>query len=120
MAIVSFYIKSVIAKQFEGSRIKRMCIFHVLTVRGLPGSEGDSASRMGLPGNAEAPLAMCLHVTMMLECHLEFFSRVLLLTNDNKSTFISLHKVQNKNPWSGSKPTGYLSSATILGICGPD
>ena len=46
-----------IAKQFEYSRIKRMCIFHMLTVRGLVGSEGASAPCMGLPGNAEAPLA---------------------------------------------------------------
>ena len=36
----------IIAKQFEDSRIKRMCIFHVLTVRGLPGSEGASAPCM--------------------------------------------------------------------------
>ena len=47
--------KSIIAKQFEYSRIKRMCIFHVLTVRGLSGSEEASALCMGLPGIAEAP-----------------------------------------------------------------
>ena len=54
-----FYINSddFIAKQVEYSRIKRMCIFHELTVRGLPGSEAASAPCMGLPGNAEAPLA---------------------------------------------------------------
>ena len=56
-----FLTKSIIAKQFEGSRIKRMCIFHVPTVRGLPGSEGTSAPCMGLPSNAEAPLAMRLY-----------------------------------------------------------
>ena len=39
---VFFLIKSIIAKQFDGSRINRMCIFHVLTVRGFPGSEGAS------------------------------------------------------------------------------
>ena len=52
LGLLSFecFIKSVIAKQCEGSRIKRMCIFHVLMVRGLPGSEG-------LLGNVEAPLA---------------------------------------------------------------
>ena len=50
-----FFIKSIIAKQFEGSQIKRMCIFHVLTVRGLSGREGASVSCMGLLGNAEAP-----------------------------------------------------------------
>ena len=40
-----------------------MCIFHVLTVRGLPGSEGASAPCMGLPGKAEVPLAtrLCTH-----------------------------------------------------------
>ena len=32
-----------------------MCIFHVLTVRGLPGSEGATAPCMGLPGNGYAP-----------------------------------------------------------------
>ena len=37
-----------------------MCIFHVLTVRGLSGSEGASAPCMGLPGNAKALLATCL------------------------------------------------------------
>ena len=37
-----------------------MCIFHVQTVRGLPGSEGASTPCMGLPGNVEAPLAMRL------------------------------------------------------------
>ena len=41
-----------------------MCIFHVLTVRGLSGSEGASASCMGLPGNAEAPLAMRLSMVI--------------------------------------------------------
>ena len=43
-----------------------MCIFHVLTVRGLSGSEGASTPCMGLPGNAEAPLAMrlCLHIAL--------------------------------------------------------
>ena len=50
-----------IAKQVEYSRIKRMCIFHMLTVRGLAGSEGASAPCMGLPGNAEAPLATHLN-----------------------------------------------------------
>ena len=40
-----FFTKSIIAKQFEGSRIKRMCIFHVLTVRGLHGREGASSAR---------------------------------------------------------------------------
>ena len=44
-----------IAKQVEYSRIKRIYIFHVLTVRGLAGSEGASAPCMGLPGNAKAP-----------------------------------------------------------------
>ena len=34
-----------------------MCIFHVLTVRGLPGNEGASSPCMGFPGNAEALLA---------------------------------------------------------------
>ena len=52
-----FFTKSIIAKQFEGSRIKCMCIFHVLTVRGLPGSEEASVPCMGLVGNAKAPLA---------------------------------------------------------------
>ena len=32
--ILIFFAKSIIAKQFEYSRIKHMCIFHVLTVRG--------------------------------------------------------------------------------------
>ena len=35
-----FVAKSIIAKKFEYSQIKRMCIFHVLTVRRLSGSEG--------------------------------------------------------------------------------
>ena len=52
--IFFFFAKSIIAKQFEDSRIKHMCIFHMLTVRGLP-SEGASVPSMGLPGNAEAP-----------------------------------------------------------------
>ena len=52
-----FFTKSIIAKRFEGSRIKCLCIFHVLMVRGLPGSEGASVPCMGLPGNVEAPLA---------------------------------------------------------------
>ena len=38
-----------------------MYIFHMLTVRGLPGSEGASASCMGLPGNMEAPLPTRLY-----------------------------------------------------------
>ena len=44
-----YFAKSIIAKQFEDSRIKRMCIFHVLTVRGLPRSEGASTLCMRLP-----------------------------------------------------------------------
>ena len=44
-----FFTKNIIAKQFEGSRVKCMWIFHVLTDRGLP-------------GNAEAPLATRLHI----------------------------------------------------------
>ena len=39
-----------------------MCIFHVLMVMGLPGSEGASALCMALPGNAEAPLATRLSI----------------------------------------------------------
>ena len=57
VAIFRLNSDNFIAKQVEYSRIKRMCIFHVLTVRGLAGSEGASAPCMGLPGNAEAPLA---------------------------------------------------------------
>ena len=45
MVLMLFFAKSIIAKQFEYSRIKRMCIFHVLTVKGLRGSR---AAR-GLP-----------------------------------------------------------------------
>ena len=58
MALMPFFTKNIITKQFEGSQIKRMWIFHVLTDRGLPGSEG-------LSGNAEAPLATRLHI----HCH---------------------------------------------------
>ena len=68
MCCCCFLIKSIIAKQFEGSRIKRMCIFHVLTVRGLPGSEGASASCMGLPGNTEAPYTTRLISLLYLMC----------------------------------------------------
>ena len=52
MVLNVFFAKSIIAKRFEYSWIKRMCIFHVLTVRGLSGSEGASVPCMGLPGNA--------------------------------------------------------------------
>ena len=45
-----------------------MCIFHVLMVRGLPGSEGASAPCIGLPGNAEVPLATCLSSVGCVEC----------------------------------------------------
>ena len=45
MALMFF--KSIIAKQFEGSWIKHMCTFHVLKVRGFPGSEGASVLCMG-------------------------------------------------------------------------
>ena len=55
MDLMCFFTKSITVKQFEGSRIKRMCIFRMLTVRGLPGSEGASASCTGLPGNAMPP-----------------------------------------------------------------
>ena len=57
MTLMCLFTKSIIAKLFEGSWIKRMCIFHVLMVRGLPGSVGASVSCMGHPGNTEAPLA---------------------------------------------------------------
>ena len=56
-----FFTKSIIAKQFKGSRIKCMCIFHVLTVRGLPGSEGASTSCMWLLGNAPV-WTICFHM----------------------------------------------------------
>ena len=58
-----FFCKKYYSKQFEYSWIKRMCIFHVLTVRGLSGSEGASMPCMGLPGNAEAPLVTRLLIT---------------------------------------------------------
>ena len=57
---MGFFAKRIIAKQSEYSWIKCICIFHVLTVRGLSGNKGASAPCMGLPGNAEAPLATCL------------------------------------------------------------
>ena len=43
MVLMCFFLdKIIIAKQFEYSQIidKHMCIFHVLTFRGLSGSEG--------------------------------------------------------------------------------
>ena len=67
MVLMGFFANSIITKQFEYSQIKRMCIFHVLTVRGLSDSKGGSVPCMGLPSNAEAPLAMYLqlHVEIM-------------------------------------------------------
>ena len=49
------FTKSIIAKQFEGSRIKCMCIFHVLMVRGALGQRGGFRAARGLPGNADTP-----------------------------------------------------------------
>ena len=58
-----FFTKSIIRKQFEYSRIKRLCIFHVTTVRGLSGSGqregfyavyGASGQRGSPPGYAPA------------------------------------------------------------------
>ena len=69
MALMLFFTKSIIAKQFEGSQIMHMCIFHVLRVRGLPGSKGASVPCMGLPGNAEAPLVTRLGRYILYSSH---------------------------------------------------
>ena len=54
MVFIFVVAKSIIAKQFEHSRINRMCIFHVLTVKGLPSSKGASGRHGSPPGYALA------------------------------------------------------------------
>ena len=53
MALMFF--KSIIAKQFEGSWIKHMCIFHVLKVRGVPGQRGGFCAVYGVLGQCGSP-----------------------------------------------------------------
>ena len=59
-----------------------MCIFHVLTVRGLSGSKGASAQCMGLLGNAEAPLATrLLLISSVISTSLSHLSQYVTLYN---------------------------------------
>ena len=50
-------------------------------------------------------------IYMMLECNLEFSFACKCLQD---CTYIF---TLTKNPWSSSRPTGYLSSAAIVSVC---
>ena len=82
MILVEVFLQNVLQPNSLSTRgsSQCMCIFHVLMVRGLSGSEGASAPCMGLPGNAEVPpgyapdcacivfqnLILCAHLSSVL------------------------------------------------------